>query len=196
MAGGGAPPNAPPPKWMVSVGGPNAPDPKAESNATLNLKPGLHVMLCFIDIPDHVPHMAKGMVKPFTVTAGTAAGTEPASDVTIALADYSFTVKTGTLSAGKHTIKIVNDGPQEHEIELIKLAPGKTMKDFGAWAQKFEGPPPASAIGGVVGVLKGDAGYFNVDLTPGTYALLCFVPDAKDKKMHLEHGMVKEFTVQ
>jgi len=26
--------------------------------------------------------------------------------------------------------------------------------------------------------------------------LICFVPDAKDQKPHLEHGMVREFTVK
>ena len=37
--------------------------------------------------------------------------------------------------------------------------------------------------------------YFTADLTPGNYALLCFVPDAKDGKPHLEHGMVKQFKI-
>jgi hypothetical protein len=37
--------------------------------------------------------------------------------------------------------------------------------------------------------------YFTADLTPGNYVLLCFVPDAKDGKAHMEHGMVKEFKV-
>ena len=32
--------------------------------------------------------------------------------------------------------------------------------------------------------------------TPGDYTLLCFVPDAKDGKPHIAHGMVKNFTVK
>jgi len=32
--------------------------------------------------------------------------------------------------------------------------------------------------------------------TAGDYALLCFVPDAKDGKPHLAHGMVKQFSVK
>ena len=78
----------------------------------------------------------------------------------------------------------------------MKLAPGKTMKDLGAWMGKPEGPPPADAIGGLVGVAKGSTGYFNVELSSGNYAMICFVPDAKDGKAHLEHGMIKEFSVQ
>src|SRR6185436_12564638 len=42
----------PPPSWLVAVGGPNAADPKTESNATINLAPGNYVFLCFVDIPD------------------------------------------------------------------------------------------------------------------------------------------------
>ena len=187
----------PPPAWLVGVGGPNAPDPGAESNATLNLQPGQYVMLCFVDIPGNVPHFAKGMVHPLVVTAASGStGTEPTADATITLADYSFAVD-GKLTAGKHTIKVLDNGPQEHEVEIVRLAPGKTMKDFGAWAVKKEGPPPASALGGVVGISKAaGANYFDVDLTPGNYALLCFIPDAKDGKAHIEHGMVKEFRVE
>lgn len=189
-------PNAPPPKWLVEVGGPNAPNPKAETNATLNLAAGNYVLLCFVDAPDHVPHVAKGMVRPLTVTASASQGVAPTADIVISLTDYAFTVKSGALTAGKHTIQVVNDGPQVHEIEILKLAPGKTVKDFGAWLVKAEGPPPASALGGVAPVAKGGSNYYTVDLTPGNYAALCFIPDAKDKKPHLEHGMIKEFTVQ
>ena len=35
-----------------------------------------------------------------------------------------------------------------------------------------------------------------VDLTPGEYALLCFVPDAGDGKPHVAHGMVRQVTVR
>jgi hypothetical protein len=188
-------PAAPPPAWMVLVGGPNAPNPGTESNGTINLAPGNYVMLCFVDTPDHVPHFAKGMMHPFVVTAASAPGAEPAADITVALSDYAFTV-TGTLAAGRHTIKVTNNGPQPHELELVKFAPGKTAKDLGAWAVKFEGPPPGDAIGGLAGVMKGGDGTFTADLTPGNYGFICFFPDAKDHQPHIAHGMVKEFTVK
>ena len=59
----------PPPRWAVFVGGPNAPSPNSSVDATLNLQPGNYAMLCMVDIPGHVPHAAKGMVRPLTVTA-------------------------------------------------------------------------------------------------------------------------------
>jgi uncharacterized cupredoxin-like copper-binding protein len=184
------------PAWAVAVGGPNAPDPGASSDAAFDLKEGNYLLVCFVDIPEHVPHFTKGMVRPMKVVA--AAGTPaavPTADVVISLADYNFVVK-GALSAGKHTIKVENNGPQEHEVEIVRLAPGKTMKDLGEWMKTMQGPPPANAIGGIAGTMKSTGGYVTVDLTPGNYVLLCFIPDAKDGKPHVEHGMVKELTVK
>ena len=89
-----------------------------------------------------------------------------------------------------------NAGPQMHEIVLARLAPGKTIADLGAWIKGGEkGPPPASFLGGASPMEPGANNVFTVDLTPGNYALLCFLPDAKDGKEHLEHGMAKQLTV-
>ena len=186
----------PPPHWVVMMGGPNAPDPNAQSDATVNLDAGQYAFICFVDIPDHVPHFTKGMIHALKVTAATGtAAPEPTSDVAITLSDYAFNVQ-GSLSAGKHTFKITNKGPQPHEVELVRFAPGKSMKDLGAYMAKMEGPPPASALGGVAGFMPGMTTYVTADLTPGDYAFICFIPDAKDGKTHLEHGMTKSFTIK
>jgi uncharacterized cupredoxin-like copper-binding protein len=191
----------PPPRWAVFVGGPNAPSPGSSSDASLNLQPGNYAMLCMVDIPGHVPHAAKGMVRPLTVTAETGTpAAEPGADITISESDYKFDIPA-SIAAGNHTFKVVNSGPQPHEIELVRLAPGKTMKDFGefiekAYADKVDGPPPGDGIGGVSAIMPGATEYFTANMTPGNYVMLCFLPDAKDGKPHLDHGMVKEFTVK
>jgi len=186
----------PPPKWAVFVGGPNAPNPGAALDATMDLPEGNYVMLCMVDIPANVPHFAKGMVRPLKVVAATGAPVAaPTADVTIALADYNFLIK-GDLNAGKHTIKIENNGPQEHEIEIIRLEPGKTAKDLAGWMKTKDGPPPATAIGGIAGTIPATTAYINVDLPAGNYVFVCFVPDAKDGKAHADHGMIKEVTIK
>lgn len=191
----------PPPRWAVFVGGPNAPSPGSSSDATLNLQPGNYAMLCMVDIPGRVPHVAKGMVHPLTVTAETGTpAAEPGADITISESDYKFDIPA-TITAGNHTFKVVNSGPQPHEIEIIRLAPGKTMKDFGefmakAYADKVDGPPPGDGIGGITAIMPGATEYFTANMTPGNYVMLCFLPDSKDGKPHLDHGMVKEFTVK
>lgn len=184
-----------PPTWAVFEGGPNAPDPGKESNATLNLAPGNYVMICMIDMPGAIPHFAKGMIKPFTVTAAPAGppATAPTADEYVNLSDYAFEFST-PLTAGTHTFSVTNTATQPHELELVHLAPGKSLKNLEAWIAKPVGPPPGSAVGGIAPFLGGTK-YFTADIAPGKYVLVCFVPDARDGRPHFMHGMIKEITV-
>jgi len=186
----------PPPSWIKFVGGPNGIAPGQEARATSVLAPGSYMYLCFIPSQDGVMHAAKGMVRPFEVTATSGAMAEaPAADVTITLTDYAFD-SSQPLTAGAHTILVKNAGPQAHEIVLLRLPPGKKAEDFGRWAETgMKGPPPAEPLGGVGFLDKGSEGSFTADLTPGDYGFICFVPDAKDGKPHLAHGMMKTITV-
>lgn len=183
-----------PPTWAVEVGGPNPPAPGEETNTTQMLEPGNYAVVCFVDIPDKVPHIMKGMAKEFVVVPSTATAVEPTPDVTVTLADFTFAVST-PLTAGQHTIRVDNSGPQPHEISILQFLPGKTMIDFQKWAEKFEGPPPVKSLGGVAGIQSGGHAFFTVNLTPGDYALFCFIPDAKDMQPHFMHGMVQAFKI-
>lgn len=188
--------HGPPPAWMKFVGGPNAAAPGHQVNATSVLEPGQYAYLCFIPSPDGVIHAAKGMVRPFEVTAppSGAAHALPEADLTIKLVDFDFQ-SSKPLTAGKQSILVENAGPQVHELVLVKLAPGKTIEDFATWAESMKGPPPAELVGGVVALEKAMRGTFTADLTPGDYGLICFVPDVKDGKMHFAHGMMKNIKV-
>jgi uncharacterized cupredoxin-like copper-binding protein len=188
---------AAPPSWMKFVGGPNAVTPGKSVNATSVLEPGRYAYMCFIFGPDKVPHAAKGMMREFEVvdSGSTTAQELPAADVTINLVDYDFE-PSAPLSPGKRTILVTNGGPQPHELALLKMAPGKTVEDFAHWAEGgMKGPPPAEPIGGVVFLDKGQKGTFTADLEAGNYGLICFLPDAKDGKPHLAHGMMKTIKV-
>lgn len=182
------------PAWAVPLGGPNAPNPGSSSNATLDLAAGNYALVCFVDIPDGVPHFAKGMAHAFTVVANGSPGAAPTADVDLALVDYGFEFST-PLTAGHHVVAITNKGPQPHEVEFLKLAPGKTAEDVMNWMQKPAGPPPASGIGGASFEAVGVTNYVSLDLTPGEYVAICFVPDAKDGKPHFMHGMVHTITI-
>ena len=187
----------PPPAWAHDYGGPNAPDPGTDSNATMMLEPGNYALLCFVDIPDHVPHVMKGMAKLIRVTPAPvpAATQNITGDVTLTLNDYSFTVST-PITRGVHTIRVENPtAAQSHEVELLKLAPGKTVNDLLQWINNPQGPPPGSAIGGIVGLEKGMVQSFTYDFAPGEYGFVCFLP-GPDGKPHFMHGMTQQFTVQ
>jgi hypothetical protein len=186
------------PAWAQFASGPNAAMPGASSAATVDLSPGNYAIICLVDVPDKIPHFMKGMVRPLTVSASTAATASatawPAADVTITATEYAFQLPD-TVKAGMHTFDVKLAGVQPHEALLLKLDPGKTMADVQKWAADYKGPPPAAPMGGITVALPGTKVEFTADLTPGDYALLCFVPDAKDGKPHLMHGMVKEFKV-
>lgn len=185
----------PVPHWVVEVGGPNAPNPGASSNATVDLAAGNYALICFVDVPGGVPHFMKGMVRPLTVRAATGpAAAAPTPDVSITLSDYAF-ILSRPLVAGKVMFEVQNNATQAHEIELIKLEPGKTEQDMLGWMARMDGPPPGAAIGGIAGMVPGTPAYFSADVTPGEYLLICFLPDAKDGKPHFMKGMVQTIKV-
>jgi len=185
----------PPPPWLHFVGGPNGIGPGQEATSISSLAPGNYALVCLIPSPDGVSHLMKGMIQPFEVSAGGAEAALPVASDTVRLGDYTF--EPGRpITAGQHTFLVTNGAQQPHELVLLRLAPGKTVKDFGVWAESgMKGPPPALPLGGVAVIEHGDSGVFTADLTPGEYGMICFVPDAKDGKPHLMHGMIKQITV-
>jgi hypothetical protein len=184
----------PPPAWVKEVGGPNAPTPGLESNATLMLEPGNYVLICFVDLGGP-PHFMKGMVRGLSVgPANSATVPAPKADVTATLFDYNFKLSS-PIRPGTRTIRVHNAGAQHHEVELVQLAPGASAGDFMKWIEKMEGPPLGKALGGISGINPGASQYFTANFTPGNYALICFLPDTKDGKPHFMHGMIQQITV-
>nr|MBA3521103.1 hypothetical protein [Gemmatimonadales bacterium] len=123
----------PPPAWARPVGGPNAPEPGAESNAEHMLEPGNYAVLCFVPTKEGVPHLAKGMVAPLKVTAAAGPAATPGdADVVMKLVDYDFELSS-PLTPGERVIRVENSAQQMHEVELAKLSPGKSVQDLIAW---------------------------------------------------------------
>jgi uncharacterized cupredoxin-like copper-binding protein len=187
-------PGASLPSWAKSIGGPNAPSPGKESVAVVDLTPGHYWVICLIPSPDGKPHIMKGMMKPFEVTGAPVPYVAQKPTVSVTLSDYAF-AESKPITAGHHVIELTNRSSQIHEAFLGKLAPGKTAADLMQWLAKMDGPPPGEAVGGLTGIEPGASASIVVDLEPGIYAWLCFVPDAHDGKEHVAHGMVKQFEV-
>lgn len=200
MQAGGPPPAG----LFTEEGGPNGINPGTEGTAVVNLEPGTYVLACFIPSPDGVPHVAKGMIKPITVSGTASAANEPRGTVTIEAVDFGFRV-TPDVTAGTQMFRFNSGGTQAHEVELVRLAPGKTARDVIAFfeppapgAAPPSGPPPGDFLGGVAGIEKGKSAYFPAQMTPGNYALICFLPDVTDPQgtPHFAKGMISEFTVR
>ena len=113
-----------PPEWAVAYGGPNAAVPGQTIAATIDMEPGSYVVVCFIPSPgEQAPHAMKGMIAPLTVTAGGvtqagAAATEtmedPKPDLHLVMKEYGYQFSK-PVTAGKHTIHVMNEGAQDHE---------------------------------------------------------------------------------
>ena len=187
----------PQPAWAVDLGGPNAISPGDTSNATLVLAPGHYMLICWIPSADGRIHFMKGMQLPLEVTAArTAALPEPTADVVVRLADYRIDLP-GPIAAGTHTFRVENDGPQEHDVTVLEVAPGKSPAEAIAWfTSPAKGTPAGRARGGIVGIPRGTHGFFTGNFHRGQYVFLCFVPDEKDGKPHFMHGMERAFTVE
>jgi hypothetical protein len=89
----------------------------------------------------------------------------------------------------------MNKGPSLHHIQLVKLDSGKTTADF-LTALKAGGPPPqwASMAGGPNPPEAGKATDATLQLEPGTYAMVCFVPTSEGVP-HVMKGMSRTLTV-
>ena len=156
-----------PPRWAHPIGGPNGASPGIEAEAGLTLTPGTYAIACLVPGSDGVPHLAKGMIRPLTVTPSERQTSEAPADVVMNLTDYDFGL-SAPLTAGKKVIRVSNDAGQLHEVVVARLESGKTMKEMFAWEMSGrKGPPPGRYVGGMSPLAPGDKGDFSMTFEPG-----------------------------
>ena len=197
-----APPMSAAPAWAVPAGGPGAIDPGDESNVFLNLEPGSYAMVCFVPAPDGVPHFAKGMLQGLEVAPAASAGgaTQPGADLSVELVDYDFRWSEPP-APGANRVRVTNAGPQAHEIQMFRLAEGKSLEDFMAHLKAMieggagDAEAPGRWVGGFSTIEAGGQAVIDLPLEAGRYVQICFEPDTKDGRLHFMHGMVKEIAV-
>ena len=101
--------------------------------------------------------------------------------------------------AGAARLSVTNAGNEEHHAQLFRLDDDATVEELSA-ALATGGPVAAAAFGAFVGgtglVAPGSESQADavVELTRGTYVLLCLVPDSAGAP-HLAHGMLRQFEV-
>ncbi|MFN8024676.1 MAG: hypothetical protein U0Q03_24315 [Acidimicrobiales bacterium] len=121
---------------------------------------------------------------------------EPESKGTIVLGPGMLvTLPDGFDGAGVWKVEN-HDTEQAHEAGLGAMAPGKTVADLVAWANSFDGPPPAEILGGFGALGPGRHGWVDLGAarTPGDYVVFCAIP-GPDGVPHLAMGMATGFTV-
>ena len=124
-------------------------------------------------------------------------GTGEGGAATYAATEFAFE-GPDVLPAGDVTLTMDNQGKQMHDLALGELLEGKTKDDIQALLTKGvpkKAPTWFRQVGGT-GAAPGETGTIDADLTPGTYLMLCFVPDEASGKPHVMLGMMKEVTVE
>lgn len=124
-----------------------------------------------------------------------AASTAPL-EVLVRARDFSY-VAPDTIPSGPITFRLLNEGPDFHHLELVRLEEGKTAADlmrrltsgpapWPSWAVEAGGPMTPNAPGGETSA--------TLDLAPGDYAMICVIP-APDGELHIVKGMMRPLTV-
>jgi uncharacterized cupredoxin-like copper-binding protein len=103
----------------------------------------------------------------------------------VTLRDFAITMDPTTLADGDVTITATNEGPSVHEFEVFRGQGGDDL-------------PVASGVADTSGldlvdeledIAPGTSGRLDLQLQPGTYALICNLPS------HYQRGMHITFTV-
>ncbi len=203
--------SGPRPKWVTRFGGPGGTAPGDTSVVTQYLEAGSYVWICPVEDGGGNPHFGTGEFKAFVVRAASAdaVGPEvaPTATVSIRLMDFEFAIET-PMTAGQHTIRVVNGGVEPHDLVVLKLEPGRTADDVlmslnperaRRADQKDQPAEPLPSIGsgagGVAAMRPGMEAFFTTTLTPGDYVLLCMAT-APDGRSHIEHGMVQQLRIE
>jgi len=98
---------------------------------------------------------------------------------------------------GKGTYDVTNQGTQLHEAAFYKLADGKTQGDVLTFFQAgVPGPPPITGAGGVSALAPGSTVTTTLNLGPGSYVLMCFLPDVLNGGVpHYQEGMISTVNI-
>lgn len=131
----------------------------------------------------------------FDVSGSNGAGA-PDADLRVGMGEFTFDLDD-EIPAGEQLWRVANDGEQPHHIAVFPIAPGTTLDDITASLSapgepSFVTGPPALMSSALSGGRVND---LTVDLSPGTYAAICFIPDADSGMPHAALGMVDVFTV-
>jgi len=180
---------------VTYMGGPDLPPPGSEGDVVMDLAPGRYLMLCYMPM-GKVRHLAMGMTRQLVVVPGAPDKAKlPFADAHMVLDSYSFRLM-GELTAGRRVIRVENVAEEPHEVFLAQVPAGRSAKEVLQWLQKKAGPPPFLPAGGTLMLSRGRNAYVSADLVAGEYVLMCFVPDSRDGKPHIAHGMVRAITVR
>lgn len=170
---------------LVSLLGGPVVGPETDVDVTYDLVPGTYLLV------DNVPE--EPSLQPFMVVDSEEEGSAPPeADVEMELVDFAFNTPIA-VAAGPQVWRIANQGDQNHHMFIVPLDNGMAAGEFNEFLLRLfageepEGPEP---INGWFAMSPGEQAWITYDLEPGTYALVCVLPDMNGSgHIHAELGM-------
>ena len=129
--------------------------------------------------------------------AGRIVAGQPAN-VSVVASDYAFIGFPSAIAAGPTLFSFENRGEVRHEMAIILLKPGVTVKDAIAAGPAATGPRIAESLVGLLIARKHESagGKLLVELKPGQrYLVICNLKDKPDADPHSKLGMFTSFEV-
>ena len=209
------------PGWTY-VGGTNTFEKGVPVSFAVYLKPGEYSIAASYYLEDSeeimklVPLTVTGTATPVagspaaspaaSPTASPVAANAQEADVTLEMTDnLEYIVSPGVVPAGPQIWEITNTGMHHsHHVVMFQIPDGVTAEDIIAeFSALFAGTPPSESSisasmmpAGYAALQSGGQTTWNeFDLTPGTYAVICFIIDIETGRPDLMDGMVTTFTV-
>jgi hypothetical protein len=192
--------------YVDMLGGVSYLDPGQSIEAMVDLPAGTVVAVCYVPDPDGVAHGLLGMQSALTVedrepVEAAPAGVEPPDVVgTIELADDGYVIPE-QLPAGWYRVTNTDegeDGEGLHELSIMRLDRRLDEGEVDAVVAELAADEPPSvgleALGGLGALSPGFEGYLHLDLPPGDYLAVDFMPDPGASRPHLLDGYHATFS--
>lgn len=184
-----------PPPWITPVGGVGTIPPGGTAATTLDLEPGLYVMMCDMEDAQGTAHWREGMLRSLIVLPRANGAVMPTPDANISLMEFAF-LAPETLPAGFDLVEVQNAGAQPHMALVWRLQSNKSLGAVTHWLDTpSDTSHPVVLVGGVPDLAPGRRAQLQLSLAAGYYMMICLVDDPLDHRAHYEKGMIRELTV-
>lgn len=130
-----------------------------------------------------------------TTTAVTA---EAARSVEVVATDFGYQLPTAKVPSGPLALTMVNRGVEIHQATVLRLPDGVRADEVAAALRGGDASAltGTTSMGGPGALRPGRKARVDLDLAPGAYLMVCFIPSPRDAQAHSQKGMASPFTVE
>lgn len=120
-----------------------------------------------------------------------------AAEIDLTAAEFSYDSGGVTeVPAGRVVVNLSNSGELEHQATIVRFKDGKSFADLAAMGEDIaQLDDIVDTFGGPNGAEPGASVVTTVELEPGSYTFMCFIPDQADAQPHVAKGQLLPFEV-